>query len=181
MFAPWKKSYGKPRQHIKKQWHYFANKSLSIQSYDFSSSHVWMWELDHKEGWGELKNWCFCNVMLDKTLESPLDSREIKPVNPKRNQLWIFTRRTDAEAEAPIIWPHDMKSQPILKSDFLSRTNEDCIRKLTYSYPSLFSLSLFIFWGREILRARGEVGNRGWDGWIASPTQWTWVWESSRR
>ena len=72
-----------------------------------------------------------------------------------------------------------LKSQPILKSDFLSRTNEDCIRKLTYSYPSLFSLSLFIFWGWEILRARGEVGNRGWDGWIASPTQWTWVWESS--
>ena len=77
MLAPWKKSYGQPRQHIKKQRHYFVNKSPSSQSYGFSSSHVWMWELDYKESWA-LKNWCFLTVVL-KTLESPLDCKEIKP------------------------------------------------------------------------------------------------------
>ena len=73
-----------------------------------------MWELDHKEGWA-LKNWCFWTVVLEKTLESPLDCREIKPVNPKENQPWLFTGRSDAEAEAPIIWPPDAKSQLIGK------------------------------------------------------------------
>ena len=107
--APWKKSYDKPRQCIKKQRHQFANKGLYSQSYGFSSSHVWMWELDHKEGWA-LKNWCFCTVVLKKTLESPLDNRKIKPVNPKGNQPWIFIGRTDAEAEAPILWPLEAKS-----------------------------------------------------------------------
>ena len=87
--APWKKSYDQPRQHIKKQRHYFANKSLYSQNYGFSSSHVWMWELDHEESWS-LKNWCFWTVVLEKTLESPLDCKEIKPVNPKKNQPWIF-------------------------------------------------------------------------------------------
>ena len=81
------------RQHIKKQRHYFANKGSRCQSYGFSSSHVWMWELNHKEGWA-LKNWCFWTVVLENTLESPLDSKEIKPVYPKRNQPWIFTERT---------------------------------------------------------------------------------------
>ena len=107
MLAPWKKSYDQPRQHIKKQRHYFVDKSLSSQS--FSSSHVWMWELDHKEGW-ELKNWCFWIVVLEKTLEIPLDSKEIQPVNSKRNQSWIFIGRTDAEAETPIFWPPDEKN-----------------------------------------------------------------------
>ena len=106
MFAPWKGSYNKPRQHIKKQRHHFTNKSLYSQSYGFSSSHVRMWKLDHKEGWA-LKNWCFQIVVLEKILESPLDSKEIKPVDPKGNQLWIFIGRTDAEAEAPIFWPPD--------------------------------------------------------------------------
>ena len=87
--APWKKSYDKPRQHIKKQKRYFASKGLSCQSYGFSSSRVWMWELDHKENW-VLKKWCFWTVMLEKTLESPLDCKEIKPLNPKGNQFWIF-------------------------------------------------------------------------------------------
>ena len=82
MFAPWKKSYDQPRQHIKKQRHYCVDKGPSSQSYGFSSSHVWMWELDHKEGWA-LKNWCFPTVVLEKTLESPLDCKEIKPVNLK--------------------------------------------------------------------------------------------------
>ena len=82
MLAPWKKSYDQPRQHIKKQRHHFANKSPYSQSYEFSSSYVWMLELNHKEGW-VLNNWCFWTVVLEKTLESPLDRKEIKPVNPK--------------------------------------------------------------------------------------------------
>ena len=94
--------------------HYFANKSPYSQSYGFSCSHVWMWELDHKEGWAP-KNWCFQTSVLEKTLESPLDCKEIKPVNPKGNQPWIFTGRTDAEAEAPILWPPDAKNRLIGK------------------------------------------------------------------
>ena len=88
MLAPWKKSYDQPRQHIKKQRHYFANKGPPSQSCGFSSSHVWMWELDYKESWMP-KSWCFWTVVLEKTLESPLDYKEIKPVNPKGNQPWI--------------------------------------------------------------------------------------------
>ena len=110
--ASWRKSYEKPRQHIRKQRHHLANKGLPSQSYNFSSSHVWMWELDHKEGWTP-KNWCFWTMILEKTLESPLDCKEIKPVNPKGNQSWIFIGRTDAEAEALILWPPDAKSQLI--------------------------------------------------------------------
>ena len=105
--APWKKSYDKPRQHIQKQRHYFANKGLSSQSYGFSRSHVWMWDLDYKESWMP-KKWCFWTVVVEKTLESPLDCMEIKPFNPKGNQAWIFIGRTDAEA--PILWPSDAKS-----------------------------------------------------------------------
>ena len=114
MPTPWKKGYDKPRQHIKKQRHYFADKGPYSQSYGFSNSHVWMWELDHKEG-GALKNWCFWTVVLEKTLESPLDCKEIQPVNPKGNQHWIFIGRTDAEAEAPILWQPDVKSRLIGK------------------------------------------------------------------
>ena len=99
-----RKALKKPRQHIKWQSHHFANKGLSNQSCDFSSSHVWMWELDRHEGW-VLKNWCFWTVVLEKTPESPLDCKEIKPVNPKRNQPWICIGRTDAKA--PILWPSD--------------------------------------------------------------------------
>ena len=95
------KSYDKPRQHNIKQRHYFANKGQSSQGYGFSSSHVWMWELDYKESW-EPKNWCFWPVVLEKTLESPLDCKEIQPVHPKGNQSWIFVGRTDVEAETPI-------------------------------------------------------------------------------
>ena len=99
-------SYDKPRQHIKKQRHHFADKGPSTQSCDFSTSHVWIWELDHKEGWAP-KNWCFQLVVLEKTLESPSDCKEIKPINTKGNQPWIFMGRTDAEA--PILWPPDAK------------------------------------------------------------------------
>ena len=97
MHAPWKESYDKLRKHIKKQRHYFVNKGPYSQSYGFSSSHGQMWELDHKESWA-LKNWCFQTVVLEKILESPLDNKEIKPVNPKGNQPWIFIGRTDAES-----------------------------------------------------------------------------------
>ena len=101
--APWKKSYHQHRQHIKKQRHYFVDKGPSSQSYGFSSSHVWMWEVDHKESWAP-KNRCFWTVVLEKTLESPLDCKKIQPVNPKGNQSWIIIGSTDAEAEAPILW-----------------------------------------------------------------------------
>ena len=109
VLAPWKKSYDQPRQHIKKQRLYFADKGASSQDYGFSSSHVWTWELDHKEGWVP-KNWWFWTVVLEKTLESPLYCEEIKLVHPKGNQSWIFIGRTDAEAKAPILWPPDAKN-----------------------------------------------------------------------
>ena len=103
-FAPWKKSYDQPRQRIKNQRHYFADKGLFNQSYGFSSSHVWMWDLDNKEGWAP-KHWCFWTVVLEKTLESPLGCKEIQPVHPKGNQSRILIGRTDVEAETPILWP----------------------------------------------------------------------------
>ena len=89
MLTPWKESHDQPRQHIKKQRHYFANKGPSSQSYGFSSSHVWMWELDYKESWTP-KNWCFWTVVLEKTLESPLGCKEIHPVHPKGDQSWVL-------------------------------------------------------------------------------------------
>ena len=150
MLAPWKKSYDQPRQHIKKQRYYFPDKGLSSQSYSFSSCHVWIWELDYKESWAP-KNWCFWIVVREKTLENPLDCKDIKPVNPKGNQFWIFIERTDAEAEAPILWPPDAESTH-------------------WKRP----------WCWERLKAGGEGDDRGWDGWMASPTQWTRVWASAR-
>ena len=144
--VPWKKSYDKPRQ----QRHYFADKCLSSQSYGFSSSHVEMWVLDHKEGWAS-KNWWFWTVVLEKTLESPLDCKETKPVNPKGNQSWIFIRRTDAEAEYPVLWPSDAKSRLIRKDPDAG----------------------------ERLKAGAEGDDRGRYGWMASSTQWTWVWAGS--
>ena len=151
MLAAWKKSYDQPRQHIKKQRHYFANKGPSSQSYGFSNSHVWMWELDHKEIWVP-KKWCYWTVVLEKTFESPVDCKEIKPVHPKGNQSWIFIGRTDAEVEALIIG-HLMQ-----RADSLEKT---------------------LSWER--LKAGGERDDRDWDGLMASPTRWTWVWASSGR
>ena len=109
MLAPWKKNYNQPRQHITKQRHCFANTGPFSQGYGFSSSHVWMWELDSKESWVP-KNWCFCTVSLEKTLESPLDYKEIQSVYPKGHQSWVFIGRTDVEAETPILWPPDAKN-----------------------------------------------------------------------
>ena len=126
-----------------------TDKGVSSQSYGSSRSHVWMWKLDYKESC-EPKNWCFWAVVLEKTLESSLDRKEIKSVNPKGNQSWIFTGRTDAEAETPVIWPPDVKSWLIWKD-----------------------------WCWERLKVGGEGDDRGWDGWMASPTQCTWVWVNS--
>ena len=151
MLIPWKKSYDKPSQYFKKQRHYLANKGPYSQSYGFSSNLVWMLESDGKEGWMP-KNWCFWTVVLERTLESPLDGKEIKSVHPKGNQLWIFIGRTDAEAEAPILWLPDAKS-------------------LTHWRRP---------WCWERLKAGGEGDDRGWDGWMASLTWWTWVWINSR-
>ena len=149
MLAPWKQSYNQTRQHIKKQkYQYFADKGLCSQSYGFATTHVWMWELDNKEG-GTPKNWYIQIVML-KTLEIPLDSNEIKQLSPKGNQLWMFTERT--EAEAPIHWPSDVKSWLIGKD-----------------------------WCWETFSAGGEGDDRGWNGWMVSPIQWTWVWVNSGR
>ena len=114
--------------------HHFAHKGPCSQSYGFSSSHIQMWELDLKEGWTP-KNWCFWIVVLEKTLESPLDHKEIKPINPTGNQPWILIGRTDAEPEAPTLWLPDAKSRLIGKADSLER-----------------------------LKAKGEEGDRGWDG-----------------
>ena len=149
-FAPWKKSYDQPRQHIKKQRRYFVNKGPSSQRYGFSSSHVWMWELDYKESWAP-KNWCFWTMVLEKTPDGPLDCKEIQPVNPKGNQSWIFIGRTDAEAKTPILWPPRAKSWLIGKDPDAERD-----------------------WGQE---EKGD--DRGWDGLMASPTRWTWVWVNS--
>ena len=109
MLVPWKESYDQPRQHIKKQKHYFVNKGPSSQGYGFSSGHVWMLELDCEEGWA-LKNCCFWTVVLEKTLESPLDCKEIQQLHPKGDQSQVFIGRTDAEAETPILWPPHVKS-----------------------------------------------------------------------
>ena len=103
-----KESYDQPRYHIQKQRHYFANKGLSSQGYGFSSTHVSMWKLDCEEGRAP-KNWCLWTVVLEKTLESPLDCKEIQPVHSEGDQPWVFFGRTDAKAETPIVWPPDVK------------------------------------------------------------------------
>ena len=107
-------------QHNKKQRHHFADKGPYSQSCGFFSSHIGMWELDHKEGWVPM-NWCFWTVVLEKTFESPLDCKEIKPVNPKGNQPWIFIGRTDAEAAAPILWPPMWRADPLEKTLMLGK------------------------------------------------------------
>ena len=148
--APWKKSYDQPRQCIKKQRHYFANKGLSSHGYGFSNSHVWMWQLDYKESW--VLNWCFWTVVLEKTLESPLDCKEIQSVHPKGEQSWIFIGRTYVEAETPILWPPHEKSWLIWKDPNAGKD-----------------------WGQEE-KGTTEDEMVGWP----SPTQWTWVWVDSR-
>ena len=145
--APWKKIYDQPRQHIKKAETLFANRGRSSERYDFSSSHIWMWELDHKESWA-LKNWFFCTVVLEKTFVSSLYCKEIQLVHPKGNPSLVFIGRAEAEAETPY-FGHLMWT-----SDSLEKT---------------------------LILGKTEGGRRrGWDGWMASPKWWTWVWASSR-
>ena len=105
----WKESYDQSRQHIQKQRHYFANKGLSSQGYGFSCGHVWMLELDYEESWAQ-KNWCFWTVVLEKTLESPLDCKEIQPVHHKGDQSWAFIGRSDVKDETAILWPPHVKN-----------------------------------------------------------------------
>ena len=145
-------SYDQPRQHIQKQRHYFANKGLSSQVYGFSSGHVWMWKLDCVESWA-LKNWCFWTVVLEKTLERPLDFREIQPVHPKGDQSWVFIGRTDV-------------------GSWRSNTLATWCEELTHLKRP---------WCWERLRVGGAADDRGWDGWMASATQWIWVWVNSIR
>ena len=172
MLAPWEKRYDKPRQHIKKQRHYFSNKGPSSQSYSFSSSHVWMWKMDHKESWAP-KNWCFWTDMLEKTLENPLACRKIKPVNNKR----IFIGRTDAEAEAPILWSPDMKNwlfrkDPIAGKDWRQEEKETTEDEMVGWHHQLD--------GHEFEQAPG-VGDGRWNLAYCSPwglkesdlTEWT--------
>ena len=147
----WKEIYYQPRQHIKKQRHYFVNKGPSSQGYCFSRGHVWVWELDYKESWA-LKSWCFWTVVLEKTLEGPLDCNVIQPVHPKGERSWMFIGRTDLNwnFNTLAIW---------------------CESWLIWKDPARS-------WER--LRVGGEGDKRGWDGWMASPTWWTWVWVVSR-
>ena len=149
MLTPWKKSYEQLRQHIIKQRCYIANKGPSSQGYGFYSGHVWMWKLDCKESLAS-NNWCFWTVVLEKTLEIPLDCKEIQPVHPKGDQSWVFFGRTDAKAETPVLWPPHAKSWLIGKD-----------------------------WCWEGFGAGGEGDDRGWDGWMASLTRWTSVWVTS--
>ena len=109
MLTPWKESYDQPRQHIQKQRHYLTNKGPSSQGYGFSCGHIWMWELDCEESW-VLKNWCFWTVVLEKTLQSSLDCKEIQPIHSKGDQSWVLFGRNDAKAETPKLWPPHTKS-----------------------------------------------------------------------
>ena len=145
MLTLWKESYDQPKQHIKKQKHYFVNKGPSSQGYGFSSSHVLMWDLDSKEIWAP-KNWCFWTVVLEKTLESPLDCKEIQPVHPKGYQSWLFIGRTDVEVETAILWPPDVKSWLIWKDPDAGK-----------------------YWGQE---EEGTIEDEmvGWHQWT-----WVWV------
>ena len=131
-----------------KQRHYLANKGPSSQGYGFSSGHVWMWELDCEESWAP-KNWCFWTVVWEKTLENPLDCKEIQPVHSEGDQSWVYIGRNDAKAEAPVLWPPHAKRWLIWKD-----------------------------WCWEGLGAGGEGDDQGWDGWMALPTR-RWVWLNS--
>ena len=135
---------------IQKQRHYFANKGMASQGYGFSCGHVLMWELDSEEGWA-LKNWCFWTVVLENTLESPLDCKEIQPVHSEGDQPWDFFERSDAKAETPVLWPSHAKSWLIGKDSDAGRD-----------------------WGQEEKgTTEGEMA--GWHHWLDGLTLWVWV------
>ena len=162
MLVPWKKSYDKPRQHVKKQRHYFANKDLYTQSYGFSGSCIWM-RVDHKEGWA-LKNWCFQTFVLEKTPKSPLYSREIKVVYLKGNQPCILSGRTEVEAEAIIVWPPDAKSQLIGKDPDAGKDwgqeEKETTEEEMVGWHHWFN-------GHEFEQALGDGGEQGYLAWCS--------------
>ena len=151
MLAPWKKNYDQPRHHLKKQRHYFVNKCPSSQSYGFSNSHVWMWDLDHKKGWVP-KNWCFWTVMLEKILRVPWTTR-------RSNQSILKEISSEYSFEGLML---------MLKLQYFGHLMQ---KPTHWKRP----------WCWERFRVGGEGDDRGWDGWMASLTQWTWVWANSWR
>ena len=148
-------NYDQARQHIKKQRHHFADKGPYSQRYGFSSNHVGMWELDHKESWAP-KNWCFWTVMLEKTLESLLACKEIQPVNPKES--WIFIGRTNAEAETPILWPPDAKNWLIGKDPDAVKDWKQEVKGMTEDEMVVWNNR---FDGREFEQALGVRDGQG--------------------
>ena len=151
MLIPWKESYDKPRQHVKKQRCHFADKDPYSQSYGFPSGHVWLWELDHKESWVP-KNWFYWTVVLEKTLESPLDGKEIKPVNPKGNQPWIFIGRMMLKLKLHYFGHLTQRANSLEKTLMLGKTV-----------------------------GKGKGGGKGWHVQIASLIQSTLIWANSGR